>query len=816
MDDQVPVFTASRIAEMVGQDRKTVREQLGNLPSSQVRTVQVNGQAAQAWHVSDIPPALLARLADFSDEHCFGRDNQGIEKYLANGRPRWSPRTPAGRLPQAQIDIARKRCSALAAVLRQQYGQPISNIVETALPAWETIGGYEVSERTMRRWIERAIARDLDFQEWDRWEIYLDSDLLAVAATPQTAAAQLLATPKLEEMIACVLQPAALTKKEREQIWAAAMNDASVLIDAGSSENDVQRAITKALHLSGLSVGKNLDALRKNYTRKRVAWLAGGGRIDALKDKRESANRTRRFSLPTSDILKLIELARTYSNQLSYAYRVAHRRGLLSAETLARFPALPREKSFVPHSIRKAVAPFLGAIEILGQGPRARRLNGAHVVCDWSNVEPGDVFEFDDLTLPLYWWIEDPSVERGYYFGQGQVLMGVDSKTGYILSWRLVPRAGYNARDIICVVRSVHDAYGLPAQYILFECGIWKRSRLISGEPSERDSNEICGGLASLWPVRHAFSPTGKSIIERTFGLLQDRMEHVPGYVGRDMRKDCPEASKMAIAAVNAGQKHPSTHFLHHSQVMDLLEEIAEAVNTERLGIRTVRIPGKSPKEAFDARDMTRMQYFGPESSHLFKTHRLERKVTIEGVRLPDSLVPQDERPAIYRGPATAELIGQKVLCWFDPLERDSMFITDLDGKNPRILEPVTRPAARGADSESLARAKREGAEQMRVVDLFTRATKSKLTLKDFRPVSVDGSSRRFAADMQEQKDAFATLRREQVSLSSEFDRLTRDRGLEIPKPIEPDRLRVIINGLNADGKHWNNVAKCSQENVEL
>jgi len=793
---------------------ETLREQFEReaaSPGVLVRDESTRGQEARAWPINEFPPRLLERLKPLADEHCYG----DISRFLALGRRPWSPRVAIGKLPQSQIDIARRRCTALAPILRERRGEPIAELVAAARPAWKAAGGYDVSDRTVRRWIERAIDRDLGFNQWERWEIYLDNDLISVAPAADSTAAQTLGTPRLEEMIAAVAQPAELTKKERERIWIAAMNDASVMIDAGRDKDDTQRTILRVLALSGLAMVKNHNALRVAYRRKREAWVAGGGRAGAVEDRRQLAARARKFTLPPDDLLTLIKIARKHGNQLAPAYREAHRRKLLSADTLARFPTLPADKSFVPHTIREAVAPFLPEIEINGRGPRARRLNGAHVICDWSNVEPGDVFEFDDLTLPLYWWIEDPTKPEGYFLGAGQTLFAVDSKSGFVLGWILIARPGYTARDIMLLVRWIHDTYGLPLKYILFECGIWKRSRLISGEPSERDANEICGGLQSSWPVRHAYSPTGKSVIERTFGLLQNRQEHVPGYTGRDMRKDCPEATKKALAAVKAGA-HPRDYFLHASQVMALLEDITEEHHNEQLGIRTVRIPGKTPKEVFDARDTTRMQRFGPESEHIFKTHRLERKVTVEGIKLPDTLVPKDERPAFYRNAITGPLRGQTVLAWVDTLALDSIFITDLDGKNPRLIERAVRPDARGADLESLGSARRQCADHMRFVDVLTRATKPKLTPADFRPVIVDGATQRLAADMHAQKEAHAQRRREEVSLSSEFDRLTRQNGLSLPKPADSNRLRDIVEGLKTNPAHWSEVAKRSQENVEL
>jgi len=770
----------------------------------------IKGQPARAWPVAALPAALRERLEDLADVHCYGRNPASVERFLVNGRRRWRPALPIGKLPQAQIELARTRCKALAPVLREMCGQPVAGIISAALPAWRSVGGYDVNERTMRRWIERAIVRDFGFNDWDRWEIYLDNEITSISHEPDTTAARLLDTPRLEEMIAAVSQPSALKLSEQTQVWAAAMNDTSVLISAGHSAAEAQRTILRVLAMSGLALARSSNALRVSYRRKWAAWQAGGGRLDAIVDRRAAAARSRKFALPTCDILTLIKSARQHGGQLSCAYREAHRLGRLSQETLARFPILPTDKSFVPHSIRRAVMPFLAPIAINGLGSRARRLNGPHIVRTWESVDAGDVFEFDDLTLPLYWWIENPTYPSGFYFGAGQVLLAVDSKTGYILSWILIARPGYNARDIIRIVREVHDAYGLPKQHLLFERGIWKNAKMISGEPSERDKGKICEGLASIWPVRHTTTPTGKAIVERTFGLMQDRMEHIPGYTGRDMRKDCPQATHEAIAAVKSGREHPSKHFLHASQVMSLLEQIAASINDEPLGIRTKRIPGQSPRQAFAARETASMQYFPPEAEHLFKTHRLEQKVTIEGIRLPPSL-----DGAVYRSEATGALIGQRVLCWVDPLDLSSIFVTDLDGNHPRLVERAeVVDAHRGG--EVLARARRQSADHMQFVDVLARATKTQLRPTDFRPVLVDGVSRHLGAEMRQQKQAHAARQRAATSLSRQFDKLSSRHGLNVPKPAEPDRLRDMVAGLQVTDEHWREVERRAQEDVEL
>jgi hypothetical protein len=808
-DSQPAVFPLSLVAERLGVDRRTVRDAFEAAGVRSARLVKVRGQQAQAFRLEDFPVAILERLRSLADRHCYS----DLVRFLRDGPGRWDPSIRGGKISPAQVNAAHKRCNVLAPLLQGHGSGPVSELVARACQAWKAATGYDLADRTMRRWIERARDRDRGFLEWSRWEIWLDEDLSPAPPAPPPADPE---TPRLNDVLSGVKCPFAPTLREREHVWAAAMNDASVITDAGFSEAEARRIIVAAIDKSIVPMAKNRDALREAYNRKRAAWIANRGLFGAVVDRRTVTNKERRFTLPEADIVTLITLARTRGNQLSCAYREAHQRQILTPETLSRFPTLPADKGFVPHAIRRRVSPLLSEIAINGRGPRARRLNGPKIVCDWRDVHPGDVFEFDDLTLPLYWWIEDPESPTGFFFGAGQTLMGADSKTGFILDWVLAPRAGYSSRDILKLVRLVHDRHGLPHQCILFERGIWQRSRLISGSRSERAPDEIVGGLANVWPVKHTYSPTGKAIIERIFGLLQDRMEHIPGYTGRDMRKDCPDATKRAIDAVKAGREHPSKRFLHASQVMQLLEDIAEAYHKEPLGLRTVRIPGQTPLAAWEARDTTRLQKFGPECEHLFSTHRMEAVVTANGIRLPDALVPKAERPAVYRNEYTGTLVGQSVTCWADPFDLSHVFLTTGEGKNPRLVERVESPRARGAETDSLSRAWQQNGEHMRFLDTLTRATRPQLTPADFRPNLVDGATARMAEDMRRQKAEFSERRRDEASLKAEFDRTTRAHGLQIGQPNDPERMQSVVDGLKAGPEHWDEVRRRAQEQVDL
>lgn len=60
------------------------------------------------------------------------------------------------------------------------------------------------------------------------------------------------------------------------------------------------------------------------------------------------------------------------------------------------------------------------------------------------------------------------------------------------------------------------------------------------------------------------------------------------------------------------------------------------------------------------------------------------------------------------------------------------------------------------------------------------------------------------------------TSQREVARLTREFNRLTESAGIKISKPSDINRLKAIVDGMDAGTEHWNEVAKSAQENIDL
>lgn len=792
MADQAPVFTASRIAELLDQDRKTIRQQLAGI--SPTRRILVKGQEAQAWSIADLGPVVRGRLETLAHNQGFA----DVDRYLEKGRTRWQPRIPVGMISSLFAQSAQERCAVLAPVTRACRNEPISEIVAKAQAAWRTKTGYVPrSDRTIRRWIKNAMTRDRGFEEWERWPLYLDGDYWVPPAAAPADAAAVFNAVRLEQAILAIKDPGRPTRKEVEGIWRGAMFDADAIVKEGRTETFAQEIVLAVLRRAGLPLSKNFgEALRVQYCRKRARWHKGGGVPSAIADQRPTANKGRGWQPPAGDLEQLRSYYKN-AHSLDVAWQMARQNKVLTPETMSRFKADEQ----VPKPFREALKTDLVLIDDRRIGPRDAKLNGGWIERDHSGYEPGDWWQGDDLTPPIYFWDES---QAPYFFTRGQLLVMIDCRTTFILGWVLLSARSYNARAIRSLITRCHDEHGLPRKGFYFERGVWACARILKGKLGQTmvGFDETETGLREFGlHFEHANTPRAK-VIERVFGLLQNRMEHLPGYCGRDERRDCPERTKRQIQDVVSGRVHPSEHFMHKEEWAAEIERIVVDHNSKLQGHRAKLIPGESPATAYGERCTDDIVWLPIEARYLLANHRLPRTVQRNGLRLPPGL-----GGGLYRGEATGSIIGREVLAWVDPDNLETITITNLDRENPRLVaraDPLPafcdNPADIQAAMNQLAAHNRYGANLYRIVSSGPKPP-------GFRRVVVDRQTTAVGAEMQRQaqemKDRTETVNRLQRMARTEAAKL----GVAIPAGRDPteiedqaDALRKLRQAMNGEG----------------
>src|SRR5436309_643343 len=108
--------------------------------------------------------------------------------------------------------------------------------------------------------------------------------------------------------------------------------------------------------------------------------------------------------------------------------------------------------------------------------------------------------------------------------------------------------------------------WGLPKD-LLLEGGIWQRAKVVRNEAPQQWAGglsppSVCVGWEKLGVrIRRATRARTKQV-ELVGGLLQNLLDGLPGYAGRDERHDLPEATKKAMQAVAGKHVHPDEYFL--------------------------------------------------------------------------------------------------------------------------------------------------------------------------------------------------------------------------------------------------------------
>src|SRR4029077_7744671 len=108
-------------------------------------------------------------------------------------------------------------------------------------------------------------------------------------------------------------------------------------------------------------------------------------------------------------------------------------------------------------------------------------LLGPYVPQDHSSVAAGEIMQLDDVTLPIYYWEEDPESPGGMFFGRGQWILASDVRSRMALGPALHSAPVYNMRIVRSLLLRVHDTYGLPGT-LLLERGMWRTAKIIKGD----------------------------------------------------------------------------------------------------------------------------------------------------------------------------------------------------------------------------------------------------------------------------------------------------------------------------------------------
>jgi hypothetical protein len=719
--------------------------------------------------------------------------------------PQWQPCVSfhdAG--PDAQEDAVKlKAVLADFMAIKDTDRRTQAEFEAAGVAAYKKIFGHAVSGRWFRYLYKRTIDREhAGCGGFDRLELYLH-DNISPQPKPRRPEEKQFCHAELAADVKSILDrpgrnrkenPARLTKDQRQCIWVAAWRHLNILAPGNDADREAaKRSIRRHIFATVPHLAGSHEALRRNFNRK-CFELAKTGKPSSIADQRGFCSGWYRGPEITAEAHKVIVAYAVLAcgGRAAQAWRhYAH--GIIpgiapDAALVDYWTSDAACKSYVPRRILEDVKYDIAALETLHHGIYQYEQT-AHLKLDDSSIHAGDWWSSDDCTLPVYFWIYGG--KRGYTLMRGQLLLTVDHRSRRILGFALIPHTAYDSMAIRNHIVDVADDFGLPRRGFIWERGIWKRAKLIKGAdnadfvpPEEAEHGLLEHGMEFI----HRLSPKAK-IVESVLGRVENLTEGEPGYCGRHEMKERFESFQQMALDVEAGRVNPEGKLYSFDQWVGRLEQICAQYNEEAYGGDT-KLGGRSPNQAFEEwqnHDDPPVQY-DAAIRYLLSTHRRPVTVTSNGICFECG-----KRQFLYRNKLTGDLVGRRVLIWFDPERPDIAYVTDLQGKNPFAVPSYKPLPAVGAPKELLAeemRKLREHQAPMRIL-YRTLATQFKQVFRQ-NLVSPEIVARGRAFD-----DGAAQIRTEQDTAARKSKRarqVAQELGVRIPAGA--DDLDALNEGL--------------------
>jgi hypothetical protein len=706
--------------------------------------------------------------------------------------------------PKAKQDAHRLRqalAGALELHVQGRWGR--QEIEHAGMRDFERVFGHTIKSRQFWRLFDRVVARDAGAGKFNDLDLYVYGRL---GRNQQRGRLQsrMRELPTLAMAVLNVKDATRLTDNERLMLWGSSMREYQRLIDDGTPDCRARRLVIAALDESGLPMARSREALAKNFGRKLDRWVAGGFKPSAIKDQRKD-NPGRAPAANLSEEDKMMLIAHTVKKgSLRRAWREARRDGLLSPAMTQGYIANPASKSYVPASISRQIKPVADQLEAYHLGPRQARLNGPYITRNWTPHAPGDWYQADDTTLPVYYWEE--GAEGLPCMMRGQFLPMIDLRTNRILTFALHSERNYNAIVIRKLILTTHDTYGLPRRGFYFENGIWRSSKLIKGAtpaPDMIDLSETEMGLTE-WDIvfRHAKPGNARAKpVERVIGLLQDRIEDQPGYCGRNEQVEKFERLSRQMLLARRGGQHPSEFCLHRDEWVKRLTAACDLFNHEP---QEGKLKGQSPREAWESlfNHKSPLVKLTPDTRYLLANHRRPLKVTRNGV-----CIQIGKNRTWFHNDITGQCEGRIVQAYFNTDDLSSIFIK----LSPADLVAAVIPAslvidAMDATSEQIEAAQAGVAAHNQHVRTVYKAIEPYFPdngPSPFRKVLADPDTVELGKDIADAQTAILEEQKQTARSQRQVARLRGKFGVRVGQnAISDDRLRQaseLMKGISTD-----------------
>ncbi len=812
-------YTAAQLARALGRQRQALARPLAAMPADGrvIDAVVTGGHIVPAWSYAALPAKLRVEIEQGAQRLKF-KDGPALLNAPASTAP--APAfIPLADVAQPSLDKAVKLQRALAGYLTRQHEPLLSagELEAIGLTHYAREFGHTISARHLRGLVKRTVdrARAAGVQTFERLDLFLEQNpARKIPLTPIISLAVESEFKPLHDAIRQFTNPAAPSLAEKSYLWLRAFELYEEKLATAPAPKTLKRALLKFLErnapfLVSAAAVSVANQIRVNFHRRHAAWIGSDRDAKSQIDNRaEKSGRFRRPPFPDADRDKFIAHAvHNCGGRVAQAWRELLERREFSEPILGYYLANPSRKSYVPDAILESVKYEVAMLEDIHHGPRQAKLNGAHLFRDWSGVHSLDWFQGDDFTYPIYFKTTD---ENGAtVLMRGQTLLMIDLRTTRILGFVLIPERNYTANAIRTLITNIADVYGLPRKGFYFEQGTWE-AKLLTGDKAAESLSwpETRMGLTEFGlKFHHAELPRAKPV-ERVGGALQNIMEGLPFYVGRNEIVEKFERTQKSLERARKGDASALAQIMDHAEWCEVLERLCELYNADKQDGKMTG--GLSPNEAFEkfANPADPPVKFSGECRYLLAHQRRAVRVTENGITFRIN-----KEVFNYRNTDTSKLRGQTVLTWFNPELPEILTVTNMDRKNPFTIVRTQEVPAMDAPADLLAQEMERIAQHQSYPKARYKILKPLRPLA-FRAVVADRETVELGAQIGAQRSA--ALHQTTVADTRKRRVQARARELEIPAAIvntDPDADEGMAIMLESKRAHQKNQRAAAVEN---
>jgi hypothetical protein len=715
-------FTASGIAAILGITPRRIRSVLEGVDPDAVQVVK--GNRADAWSWDSLPENLRRRL----DEEAERRGYRDGHQLLSDPAREWKPHRPFAHCSNEARAIALNLKDSQARALKYwETNKKIdSQLKQMLVDDYTRVFKKRVSERHAINLFFRTLSRAGTAESFEDESNYLPE---RPAAAPVPKPEIKLGQVHAEQFEIIIVGRDA--GDGYEAIWLRAVE-----IYASDPSKEMKRALLEFLWAKLTGIAASEDAFRKQFERRVSAWMDADFDPAALADGRKERKGIATKAPYQQAALDFVNVyaGKNCGARLAQGLREAVDKGLVTDPRIieARKAALKSGKSYIRRSLRNALKGHARFYKDLDRG----RERTVPLELDYSGIYSMDCIVGDDFTWPILFRVPDGN---GWWrLIRGQDILVSDFRSLRILGAAFRPEEQYNALTIRSIFVRICEQHGIP-KMLLREGGMWRSAKLINGLASPISGNRALsearmrhelarrgiqwrdikeGMIQDLSGLRIKFREAFKAQakpIERVGGLLQDLMEGLAGYCGRNERIDCPAETKRWQLELARHNPKALEHFYDFDQWEAMRAKLIGQFNSTVQEGRRLKHPKTgeplSPEQMFEA-----CWNHGDEPKRVdawcrwIMSHQRINDITVAAsgaiaFRIGKELFR-------YCDEVSGQHIGERVIGWLDPETPEHCTFTDENMRNPFTAQRLNRVGALTIDERFKAESAKVHAHQ--------------------------------------------------------------------------------------------------------